>query len=109
MQDPNRILTVIPTAKVINWRGTAQFVAVPHRVEETRVLRNLGFNAPSPIRYYYSWPGRFKPFQAQRETAEFLTLQGNAFVLNDLGTGKTLAALWAYDYLRSEGLANRVL
>lgn len=108
-RDPDRILTVIPTAKVIQWRGDAKFVAVPHKVEETRVLRNLGYNAPSPIRYYYNWPGRFKPFMAQRETAEFLTLQGNAFVLNDLGTGKTLAALWAYDYLKSEGLANKVL
>lgn len=108
-RDPHRITAIIPTAKVIQWRGDAQFVAVPHKVEETRVLRNLGYNAPSPIRYYYSYPGRFRPFQAQRETAEFLTLQGNAFVLNDLGTGKTLAALWAYDYLRAEGLAHRAL
>jgi SNF2 family DNA or RNA helicase len=109
LQEPSRITTVIPSAKVINWRGTAQFVAVPHRVEETRVLRNLGFNAPSPIKYYYSWPGRHKPFFAQKETADFLTSQGNAFVLNDLGTGKTLASLWAYDFLKSQGCVDRVL
>lgn len=109
LQDPERVTNIIPTAKVINYRGTAQFVAVPHKIEETRVLRNLGFNAPSPIRYHYAWPGRFKPFFAQRETAEFLTLQGNAFVLNDLGTGKTMASLWAYDYLRSEGQVNKAL
>lgn len=109
LQHPERVTTVIPTAKVIQWRGTATFTAVPHGVEEVRVLRNLGFNAPSPIKYYYSWPGRFKPFHAQRETAEFLTLQGNSFVLNELGTGKTLSALWAYDFLRSEGAVNRAL
>lgn len=109
LQEPSRVTTVIPTSKVITWRGTAQFVAVPHRVEEVRVLRNLGFNAPNPLKYYYSWPGRHKPFHAQAETADFLTMQGNAFVLNDLGTGKTLASLWAYDFLRAQGVVHKAL
>jgi SNF2 family DNA or RNA helicase len=99
LREPSRVTNVIPTAKLLSLQGQP-IVAVPHRLDEARVLRNLGFNCPSPIRYFYDWPGRFKPFAAQRDTAEFLTLQGNAFVLNDLGTGKTLAALWAYDYLR---------
>lgn len=110
LQHPERVTAVIPSAKQVELKG-AVFVAIPHRVEETRILRNLGIQAPSPIRYHYGWPQRpgITPFQAQKETSEFLTLQGNAFVLNEIGTGKTLAALWAYDYLRAEGLVNRAL
>lgn len=108
LSNPDRVLTVIPTAKRFTYEGV-DLVAVPHRLDETRVLRNLGIAAPSPIKYFYNWPGQFHPFFAQLETAEFLTLNPKAFVLNDLGTGKTLAALWAFDYLRSIGLAKRLL
>ena len=108
LRDPSRITTVIPAAKVVRYKGE-HLVAVPHRVDEVRVLRNLGIHAPSPMRFYYDWPGRFSPFKAQRDTGEFLTLHGNAFVLNDLGTGKSLSALWAYDYLRRTGVLNKVL
>jgi SNF2 family DNA or RNA helicase len=31
------------------------------------------------------------------------------YVLNDMGTGKTKATIWAYDYLRGLGLAKRML
>ena len=42
MRNPSRITTVIPTAKHIDKAGYS-IVAVPHRPDETRVLRNLGF------------------------------------------------------------------
>lgn len=105
---PDKYTTVIPTAKHLRMKGT-DLVAVPHRVDEVKVLRNLGVQAPSPIAYYYDWPGRNNPFMAQRETASFLTMHSRAFVLNSLGTGKTLATLWAYDYLRSKGKVNKLL
>jgi SNF2 family DNA or RNA helicase len=108
LRDPDRVTTVIPTAKKFRFRGH-DLVAVPHRIDETRLLRNLGFDAPSPIRYYYDWSGQYSPFSAQRETAEFLTMNARAFCLNDMGTGKTLSALWAYDYLREMGELKRVL
>lgn len=108
LADPGRVTTVIPTAKHFTMKGK-QLVAVPHRLDEVRVLRNLGFDAPSPIRYHYEWSGRYAPFEAQQVTAEFLTLNRRAYVLNDLGTGKSLASLWAYDYLRSIGVHQRVL
>lgn len=110
LRDPDRVTNIIPTAKVMEWKGE-RFVALPHRLDEVRVLRNLGFAAPSPIRYYYHWPrgAQFDPFDAQLGTAEFLTLSGNAFVLNELGTGKTLSALCAYDYLREIGQVDKVL
>lgn len=59
----------------------------------------------------YSWPafqGR-KPFEHQRVTTKFLIENKRAFVLNDLGTGKTLAALWACDILMTAGKIRRVL
>jgi hypothetical protein len=45
----------------------------------------------------------------QIETAAFLTLHRRAFCFNDPGTGKTLSALWAADYLMQRGLVRRAL
>lgn len=84
LRDPNRVLTVVPTAREIE-AGGVRYVAVPHRPDETKVLRNLGIEAPSPILHYYGWPGRYQPFDAQREAAAFLTLHRRAFNLSDLG------------------------
>ncbi len=108
LNDPDRVTTVIPTARAVNVKGH-DLVAVPHRMEEVRVLRNLGFDAPAPISSYYDWPGRFKPFDHQRITAEFLTMNPKAFCLNGMGSGKTMSVLWAYDYLKKAGMVNRML
>lgn len=108
LRDPSLVTTVIPKSKVFRHKGK-EFVAVKHGIDEVKVLRNLGIQAPSPIKHYYEWPGRYKPFLAQWETAEFLTLYNRGFCLNDMGAGKTLATLWAYDYLRSVGAAKRAL
>lgn len=108
LRDPSRITSVIPGAKVFEYNGK-EFVAVRHGVEEVKVLRNLGFNAPPPILHYYEWPGQFKPFAAQREVAAFLTGHNRAFNLSEIGTGKTMATLWAYDYLRSRGVVKKML
>lgn len=105
---PEKILSVVPSAKRFNVKGQP-LVAVPHRTTETTLLRNLGYDAPAPIRSYYDWPGRFKPFHAQREAAAFLSMNKRAFNLSELGTGKSLASLWAYDYLRSVGQLNKAL
>jgi SNF2 family DNA or RNA helicase len=45
----------------------------------------------------------------QVETASFLTINKRGFVFNDPGTGKTLSALWAADYLMKRGFVRRVL
>jgi len=45
----------------------------------------------------------------QMQTAEFLTLHRKAFVFSEPGTGKTLSALWAADYLMSIKHVRRVL
>ena len=92
---------VIPKARVIGEveKGLSE-VAVYWGLDETRVLKNLGVkDVPSPITVRYNWPGRFPPFDHQKETASFLTLHKRAFVFSEPGTGKTLSALWAADYL----------
>jgi SNF2 family DNA or RNA helicase len=111
MRRPERITAVIPTAKT-KVKPEYTVVAVPHRPDETRVLRNLGFDVPDPMPIHYDWPkasGRFDPFEAQRVTASFLTMHSRAYCLNSMGTGKTNAALWAYDYLRRVKQVNRML
>jgi SNF2 family DNA or RNA helicase len=108
LNNPNRVLDVIPTAKPINVRGF-DLVVAPHRLDEVRVLNNIGIKAPSPILHYYDWPGRFTPFDHQKKTAAFLTLHQRCLVLNDIGTGKTQSALWAADYLIKTGQVKKVL
>jgi SNF2 family DNA or RNA helicase len=108
LREPSKITTVIPTAKLIKHNGDT-LVAVPHRPDEVRVLRTLGFNAPDPMRLYYNWPGRYKPMKEQIETASFATMNDRCFVLNSMGTGKTITVLWTYDYLRSIKLVKRML
>lgn len=108
LRNPSRVTTVIPTAKLVSHEGDT-LVAVPHRPEEVKVLRNLGFNPPDPMEYYYQWPGRFKPFAAQVETANFLAMHDRAFCLNSMGLGKTVTSLWAYDYMRESKLVKKAL
>lgn len=106
--DPKMITTVIPTATIIRQDGK-EVVAVPHRIDEVRVLNNMGFKVPSPISFYHEWQASFTPFEAQKITAGMLTLNPRAYVLNDLGTGKTQAMLWAADYLMKVGIIRRAL
>ena len=107
LKHPQRVLTAIPTAREL--KHPAYNVAIPHGLEETRLLRNLGMAIPSPIHYQYEWPGKFEPFKAQKQTAAMLSVSNRAFVLNEVGTGKSMGVLWAYDFLRSQGFAGSLL
>lgn len=102
---------IIPRSKYIGkLTEDIHEVLVYWGLDEMRVVRNLGISkAPSPINRSYTWPGKYKPFEHQRATAAFLTLNRRAFCFNDPGTGKTMAALWAADYLMSRGDVRRVL
>lgn len=102
---------VIPKHKVVNRHddGSTE-IAVYWGLDEARVLKNLGVkNVPSPITKRYNWPGKYKPMAHQIETAAFLTLHKKAFVFSEPGTGKTLSALWAADYLMTRGDVRRCL
>jgi len=108
LNNPNRVLDSIPTARTYEVRGVSLVVA-PHRLDEVKVLNNLGIKAPSPILHYYDWPGQYTPFEHQKQTAAFLTLNHAGLVLNEIGTGKTQSALWAADYLIKTKKVKKVL
>lgn len=103
--NPKRVTTSIPKSKAV---GEDQ-VLVHWDVSEVTTLRNLNIDVPSPIRGRYDWPGKYKPFDHQRKTAEFLTLNRKGFCFNEQGTGKTASAIWAADFLMKRGYVNRVL
>lgn len=80
---------------------------IPHGVEEYHTLRKLGYELPSPM-CYYEW-NKNTPFDVQRKTCDLLVGNHRAYVLNDMGTGKTRTVLWAWDCLRSVGAAGKLL
>lgn len=105
-----QITAIIPKSKVIDSNGDVDRVLVNWDFDEVQLLRNLGIkDVPSPITSRYQWPGMYRPFDHQRTTAEFLTLNPRCFVFNEAGTGKTSAAAWAADYLMTKGRVKRVL
>jgi len=110
LKNPGKVTTVIPKSKVIRTHDTHSEVAVNWGLDEAQVLKNLQIkNIPSPIMGQYNWPGLYKPFDHQKTTASFLTLNPRAFCLNEQGTGKTGSVIWAADYLMKVGRIKRVL
>jgi len=105
LRNPKQVTTVIPKSKDLGDNK----VLVNWGIEEVQVLRNLNIKAPSPITLRYDWPGLYKPFEHQKTTASFLSLNKRAFCFNEQGTGKTASAIWAADYLLKKGRVNRVL
>jgi len=108
LNHPARVLDSVPGAQQVTLRGHP-IVVTPHRVPQVKILRNLGIKAPSPILHYYDWPGQFLPYDHQKQTSAFLTLQTRGLVLNEIGTGKTQSALWAADYLMNVGEVRKAL
>lgn len=108
--DDPAVLAHVPSA----FELAPGFVGMPHTVEEvTRLATYLKIDVPSPIEHYYDWPRERtvipKPFAHQVSTAAFAVTHPHCFILNDIGTGKTLSAAWAADYLMSIGAAHCAL
>jgi len=104
LRNPDRVTEVIPKSKKVGDK-----VVVNWGVDETRVLKNLDINVPSPILGQYKWSGNVTPYSHQKTTSSFLTLHQKAFCFNEQGTGKTASAIWAADYLLNKGVISRVL
>ncbi len=103
-----RLSTLLPHAKTLLHSDGNEYVIVPHNLDETKVLHNLGIKVPPPILSQYQWPGP-TPFDAQRVTAAHITQHPRCFVLNGMGTGKTRALLFAFDFLKQQGGVNRMV
>mgnify|MGYP003112154730 FL=1 len=105
VRNPKQITTVIPKSKELSMNE----VLVNWGIFEALKLKSLNINVPSPITKRYGWPGQYKPFEHQKDTASFLTMNKKAFCFNEQGTGKTASSIWAADYLMKQGKVNRVL
>jgi len=105
VKNPKQVTAVIPKSKELSMNE----VVVNWGLDEAHTLRSLNINVPSPITKRYSWPGQYKPFDHQKTTASFLTMNKKSFCFNEQGTGKTASAIWAADYLLSQGNVKRVL
>lgn len=86
-------------------------VVCRHTWQNVERLRRLDLKVPSPFHYGRPWQytGCFTPMDHQKKTVEFLVENPRAFVLSDMGTGKTSAALWAAEYLLQQGVIKNVL
>ena len=105
VRDPYKVSSAISHSKVL----PDNKVVVKWGLEECRILRSMNIKAPSPIEKKYKWTGQHTPFDHQKTTSAFLTMHKRAFCFNEQGTGKTASAIWASDFLLSQGIVNRVL
>lgn len=108
-RDP-RIAALFPSAREITLQGN-KLLVIPHDYHATRYLRSLGHDVPAPVLEQYHWPHPFgqAPYDVQKKTVALMTMERRAYCLNAMGCGKTRCTLWAYDFLRSQGLAKKLL
>lgn len=99
---------LIPEAREVTIKGE-QRIALPHTTDVTRLARNFGFIVPAPILSQYAWPVSPAPFKTQKTTAALLTMNARAYVLSEMGTGKTRASLFACDHMFQRQEIIRVL
>ena len=75
VRNPKQITAVIPKSKELSMNE----VVVNWGLDEAHTLRSLNINVPSPITKRYNWPGQYKPFSHQKDTAYFLTMNKTSF------------------------------
>jgi len=106
---PEHLLAMVPSAFVLE----PGLVGMPHDVDTAARLTRMGVLVSSPIQHYYQFPHDAtiykKIFEHQLITAGFLCNNPHAYCLNSIGTMKTITALWAADYLMSQGIIRRAL
>jgi SNF2 family DNA or RNA helicase len=105
LRNPKRVTETIPKSKTVQDHE----VLVKWGIDEAHTLRKLNINVPSPINGRYTWTGKYAPFDHQKKTAAFLTMNQKAFCFNEQGTGKTASSIWAADFLMKQGKVSRVL
>ena len=99
------LAALIPHARKLDYQG-ADYLVIPNRQIEAKLCRNLGVPVPAPILTRYHWTpsdGR-EPWETQKTTAALLSESERAYVLSTMGTGKTRSALFAMDWLMTQGV-----
>lgn len=77
------LAALMPDPKTVTVAGK-QLLVLNHGHDETRLLRNMGYEVPAPVTVQYDWEGG-KPFDTQVRTAALLTMNRRAYVLNGMG------------------------
>jgi SNF2 family DNA or RNA helicase len=99
-QPDERMLTYVQGAR----RVVNGYVACPANLYNLQVLSVLGLPVIPPVGVDYSWPisRGLRPRDHQRVMTNFMVLNPKCFNLSDMGTMKTLATLWAADYVMTQ-------
>jgi SNF2 family DNA or RNA helicase len=105
LRNPKRVTETVPKSTEVRDNE----VLVNWGIDEMHTLKRLNINVPSPIQSQYTWTGKHVPFDHQKKTSAFFTMNRKSFCFNEQGTGKTASAIWAADYLMKQGKINRVL
>jgi hypothetical protein len=79
-------------------------VVVKHTLDNVRVLRNLGLDAPVPE---YRFRGKFQPYNHQRVMMDFRVTHKRGFDLSEMGAMKTAPSCWAADMLMEHGIIKK--
>ncbi len=107
---PHMVTEKVKNYRILEEQGGVYKLAIRWDLEGAQALTDLKVkNVPSPISRDYVWGGRYTPFDHQKETSSFLTLNKKSFCFNEQGTGKTASVIWAADYLMNIGVVSRVL
>lgn len=102
------IANLVPVSTTFSHPDLGSMLLLPHTRDTTRLARNMGYHTPAPILSQYDWAGD-SPWRTQRVTAALLTMQSRAYVLNEMGTGKTRSTLHAANFLMYSGEVRRML
>lgn len=104
----SNLANLVPDHKVLDHPDHGRLIVLPHKPDIVKLVRNLGLDAPAPILSHYDWNGDV-PFMTQKATAAMLTMNNRAYVLSEMGTGKTRATLHAINYLKMSGEINKTI
>lgn len=94
--------------KMVHYQNE-DYIMTDWTVATCRIMARIGNKIRSPMNLEYNWSGRYKPFDHQLITSDFMVQNLRSFCFNDIGTGKTMSALWAADYLMNRGEIRKVL
>jgi hypothetical protein len=77
------------------------YLAVPVSLYNCQVLRHFQMPVVPLVEQTYDWPIRkpWHPREHQKLMTNFMVMHPKCFNLSDMGTMKTLATLWAADYV----------
>lgn len=95
--EPEKVFSCTTGAKAL----TDSLAVVPATLTNMQALQNIGLSTISPMNYDYAWPIKpgWTPLPHQKTTSNHMVLHPKSFVFNDMGTMKTLSALWAADFI----------